>query len=70
MSAHPFTFPDMPRLHLLALVASLPNSYDTPHNRRSYTLEGFADDFGQIIIPGYMGTSTFASRHYYFKGQP
>jgi hypothetical protein len=32
-------------------------------------IERFTDDYGNVIIPGYMSEWTYAARYYYFKGE-
>jgi len=44
------------------------HAYETPHSRQHYLIEGFADDFGNIIIPGHMEYSAYASRYYHYRG--
>lgn len=33
-------------------------------------LDVFMDDFGNLIIPGYMDHSTFCARYYFYRGYP
>lgn len=61
-------FPDMPRRKLLYLVASLPHSYGMPHSRANYATEGFADDFGDIVLPCNLEHGSYMSRYYFYKG--
>jgi hypothetical protein len=64
----PYTFPEhLGYNSLKSLVESLPHAYQTPHSRKHYTIEGFTDDFGSIVIPGKMNNDSFQSRHFYFK---
>ncbi len=66
-AAQPFCIPAMPRARLLAMVASLPHAYDQPHSRQHYTTEGFADDFGNIVLPFRMNHAAYLSRYYFYR---
>ena len=33
-------------------------------------LEVFMDDYGNLVIPGYMEHSTFCARYYFYRGYP
>jgi hypothetical protein len=44
--------------------------YQTEHSRTAsgYCIEGFTDDYGNVIFPCKLGIQLFCARRYYFKG--